>query len=204
MRLNEPLFYSENICLGPIDHEKDAVIESRWSHDINFMRMCSFKPAVPLSAAQIRKQYEKTEKSQEESNNLFHFSIRRSGDERLIGIAEIKNIIWSNAAGEINLSIGEPEARRRGYGSEAARLLLRFAFDELNLHRLSVLIAEYNEVGKKFAEKFGFSVEVCRRQALERDGQYWNLYYYGLMQTEFMQSQNKNAYVKDSRQGTKL
>ena len=42
------------------------------------------------------------------------------------------------------MGIGEPEARGQGFGSEALQLLLRYAFTELNLHRVALNAFEYN------------------------------------------------------------
>ena len=186
MKISEPLFISENICLGPIDHEHDAAIESRWTHDASYMRLVHIDPAMPLSAAQVKKRYESIEKKQEEDHDLYYFTIRMRTDDRLIGFAKVDWIQWSNGLGNILLGIGEPEARRKGYGSEALRLMLRFAFDELNLFRLSALIPEYNPAGLKLARKFGFVEEVCRRQALERDGRRWDTIHFGLLREEWL------------------
>jgi len=60
------LFESQDIRFGPIDHEKDPEIESKWTHDSEFMRLMETGPARPMSAALVRKQYEKLEKQIEE------------------------------------------------------------------------------------------------------------------------------------------
>ncbi|RPI47359.1 MAG: N-acetyltransferase [Chloroflexi bacterium] len=129
------LFESQEICLGPIDHEKDPEIESKWTHDSEFMRLMETNPARPLSAAMIKKQYEKLEKQIEEDKNLFHFMIRAKADDRLIGKAVLQGIEWTNGNGWFRLGIGAAEDRRKGYGSQALHMLLRFAFAELNLFR---------------------------------------------------------------------
>src|SRR4030095_10905375 len=56
------LFESQDLRLGPIDHEKDPEIESKWTHSSEFMRLMETDPARPLSAEVIKKQYEKLEK----------------------------------------------------------------------------------------------------------------------------------------------
>jgi hypothetical protein len=83
------LFEGQDIRFGPIDHEKDPQIESKWTHDSEFMRLMETSPARPLSAAMIKKQYEKLEKQIEEDKNLFHFMIRAKADDRLMGKASI-------------------------------------------------------------------------------------------------------------------
>ena len=45
------LFESQDIRFGPIDYEKDPEIESKWTHNAEFMRLYDFEPARPMSAA---------------------------------------------------------------------------------------------------------------------------------------------------------
>lgn len=185
------LFESPEICLGPIDHEKDPEIESKWTHDFEFMRLMETNPARPLSAAMIKKQYEKLEKQIEEDKNLYHFTIRAKADDRLIGKAVIQWIEWTNGNGWLRLGIGAAEDRRKGYGSQVLQLLLRFAFAELNLFRVSAAVPEYNETAIALLRKFGFTQEVCRRSALERDGRRWDLYVFGLLRDEWQMSASR-------------
>jgi RimJ/RimL family protein N-acetyltransferase len=185
MDIATPLFEGQLVNLTPIDHEKDPEIESRWTHDMEFMRLMYREPARPLSPWQVKKNYEKLEKSLEEEKNLFHFRIRARADNRLVGLAEVYFIVWTNGMGMIRLGLGAPEDRRRGYGSETLGLLLRYAFAELNLYRLTALIAEYDAGALALFSKFGFVEEVRRRQALERDGRSWDLYHYGLLAHEW-------------------
>jgi RimJ/RimL family protein N-acetyltransferase len=64
-------------------------------------------------------------------------------------------------------------------------MLLRFAFAELNLFRVSALVPEYSDGAIALLHRFGFVQEVCRRSALERDGRRWNLYAFGLLRDEW-------------------
>ena len=64
-------------------------------------------------------------------------------------------------------------------------MLLRFAFAELNLFRVTALVPEYNEGAIVLLGKFGFVQEVCRRSALERDSRRWDLYVFGLLRDEW-------------------
>ena len=179
------LFESKDIRLGPIDHQKDPEIESKWTHDSEFMRMMEISPARPMSAAIIKKQYEKLEKQIDESKNLYHFAIRAKEDDRMIGKADVQWIEWTNGNGWIQLGIGSSEDRRKGYGSQALRMLTRFAFAELNLFRVSARIPEYNEAAIALFKKFGFVEEVRRRQALDRDGRRWDLLVVGLLNSDW-------------------
>lgn len=179
------LFEGAEIRFGPIDHEKDPEIEARWTHDSEFMRLMDTAPARPMSAALVKKQYEKLEKQIEEDKNQFYFAIRAREDDRLIGKALVYWIEWANGHGFIRLGIGSAENRGKGYGSQALKMLLRFAFAELNLFRLTALVPEYNPAAIRLLEKHGFVREVCRRQSLERDGRRWDLLVYGLLNEEW-------------------
>jgi RimJ/RimL family protein N-acetyltransferase len=180
------LFEGKDIRFGPIDHEKDPEIESKWTHDSEFMRMFEIDPARPMSAAMLKKKYEKLEKEIEDDKNVFYFAIRAKTDDRLIGKAVINRIEWSNGNGWIRLGIGAGDDRRKGYGSQALAMLLRFTFAELNLYRVSATAQEYNEAGIALLKKFGFTEEVRRRQALDRDGRRWDLIVFGLLNDEWV------------------
>jgi len=179
------LFEGRDIRFGPIDYEKDPEIETKWTHDSAFMRMYEINPARPLSAAIIKKQYEKLEKQVEEDKNLYHFMIRAREDDRLIGRAAIQWIEWTNGNAWLHLGIGSAQDQRKGFGSQALGMLMRFAFAELNLFRLSARIPEYNQAAIALFSKFGFAEEVRRRQALDRDGRRWDLIVFGLLNSEW-------------------
>jgi RimJ/RimL family protein N-acetyltransferase len=188
MDLKRSLFEGKLVCLAPIDAEKDAEIESNWTHNAEYLRLVDLQPARPLSPAQVKKGYEKIEKMVEEDKNLFYFTVRALPEERLVGFARIYHISWSHAAGMLQMGIGDPGDRRRGFGSEALELLLRYAFEELNLFRVTVLVPEYNTAAVRFFEKAGFVIEVRRREAVNRMGRRWDLLHLGLLQSDWMQS----------------
>ena len=191
------LFEGQDIRFGPIDIEKDAEIESKWTHDSDFMRMMEVTPARPISAALVKKQYEKLEKQMEESKNLYYFTIRAREDDHLIGKAAIQWIEWANGNGFLRIGIGAAEDRRKGYGTQALQMLLRFAFAELNLFRVSAIVPEYNVGAIALMKRFGFVQEVSRRKSLERDGRRWDLYVFGLLRDEWQyQSQAVIAEVE--------
>ena len=179
------LFEGQDIRFGPIDYDKDPEVEAKWTHSAEFMRLYDVTPARPLSAGIVKKQYEKLEKRMEEDKDLYHFMIRAKADDRLIGKAEVQRIEWTNGNGQIRIGIGDAQDRCKGYGTQALRMLLRFAFAELNLFRISANVPEYNEGAIALLKKFGFVEEVRRRQALEREGRRWDLLVFGLLKDEW-------------------
>lgn len=179
------LFEGQDIHFGPIDYEKDPEVESKWTHDSEFMRMFDTQPARPMSAAMMKKHYEKLEKEIEADKNIYYFTIRAKEDDRLIGKAMVQDIEWSNGNSSIRLGIGSPDDQRKGYGSQAMKMLLRFAFAEINMFRISAHVPEYNVAAAALLKKFGFIEEVRRRQALERDGRRWDMLVFGLLRDDW-------------------
>ena len=179
------LFEAKDVRFGPIDHEVHPDIESKWTHDAEFMRLMELKPVRPLSPEMVKKQYEAIEKEMEEEKNIFYFTIRAREDDRLIGKAAVEWIDWTNGNGFIRIGIGMAENRRKGFGTQALQMLLRYAFAELNLYRVTALTPAYNDGAIKLFNKFGFVEEVRRRQALNRDGKFWDLIAFGLLNSEW-------------------
>jgi RimJ/RimL family protein N-acetyltransferase len=182
--LTDQLFEGQLVRFAPPDGERDAEIVSKWTHDLDYLRLLSADIAKPLSPAQIKKQYEELEKDAEK-HNAFNFAVRLKADDRLIGFARLYRIEWTHATGSLQIGIGDRNDRGQGYGTEALRMLLRYAFDELNLYRLAALTAEYNTGAIRFFERAGFVVEVRRRQAVQRDGQRWDAVMLGLLRDEW-------------------
>ncbi len=187
MDITTPLFEGSLIRLAPLDHDKDAEIESRWTHNPAFMRMMFTDPMRPLSVSQVKKKYEALEKEVEEGKNLFHFRIRTRQEDRLVGFGEVHWVMWAAQTGYVRLGIGDPADWRKGYGRDALRLLLRFAFSELNLHRLTAIIPEYNQPALALFTSAGFVEEVRRREALARDGRRWDALNLGLLRSEWLE-----------------
>ncbi len=183
--IHTPLFEARDIRLGPIDHDKDPEVESRWTHDSEFMRMMELKPVRPLAPKMVRKQYEKLEKEIDERRNMFYFTIRAREDDRLLGKAIFEWVDWANGNSYLTLGIGSGQDRGRGFGTQALGLLLRFAFAELSLFRVTIVIPEYNPAALALVRKFGFLEEVRRRKAILRDGQEYDLLAFGLLRSEW-------------------
>jgi RimJ/RimL family protein N-acetyltransferase len=198
MSIHTQLFEGTLIRLAPIDHEKDPEVESRWTHDLSLYRTLSRLPTMPLSVAQVKKKYEAIEKEVDESKRLFHFTIRGREDGRLLGFVRIEGIEWTHGIGSLKLAIGDPAERNKGYGSQALQLILRYAFTELNLYRLSAVVGGDNPAALRFFQRAGFVEEVRRRKALLRDGQTWDSIHLGILRDEWLAS-NAKAEDRDEK-----
>ena len=189
LNIQTQLFEEKDVRFGSIDHETHPEIESKWTHDAEFMRLMELKTVCPLSPAMVMKQYEAIEKGMEEEKNLFYFTIRAREDDRFIGKALVEWIDWENGNGFIRLGIGPAEDRRKGYGSQALTMLLRYSFGELNLFRVTAVVPAYNTGALRLFQKFGFMEEVRRGKAMYRDGEFWDIISFGLLNAEWYEQQ---------------
>lgn len=194
MSIDTQLFEGRLIRLGPINHETDPEVESRWTHDIVLMRSLSRQPALPLSVAQVKKRYEAIEKEADESNRLFHFTIRNKEDDRMLGFTRIEGIEWTHGTCNFKIAIGDPAERNKGYGSDALHLMLCFTFLELNLYRISIVVGDDNQAGLRFFKRHGFVEEVRRRKSLLRDGKTWDLIHLGMLREEWQALQGEHRH----------
>ena len=88
------------------------------------------------------------------------YAIRSGG--RLVGSCQLHSIDRDGGTAELQIRIGEADARGQGIGTAAVRLLLRRAFDELGLDRVGLHVFETNERAIATYARCGF-VELRRR-----------------------------------------
>jgi RimJ/RimL family protein N-acetyltransferase len=96
--------------------------------------------------------------------------------------------MFPNGDAFVGIGIGDRELWGKGYGTEAMKLMLRFAFQELNLRRVSLNTFEYNPRAVHSYEKAGFVHEGCERDWLHREGRRWDLIYMGILREEWLAS----------------
>ena len=66
--------------------------------------------------------------------------------------------------------VGAPEARGRGYGTDALEALAADAFGRLGLRELYAYVHSGNEASRRAFERAGFTVEVTLQREARRDG----------------------------------
>lgn len=120
--------------------------------------------------------------SQSEHDRVFMIC---GGDDRPVGEVVLDRIHHRNRSGEILIALFDEADWGHGYGTDALRTLLRFAFDEMNFHRIQLLVHEDNDRAIKAYEKLGFVREGLLRDENFRGGRYTNTFVMGLLADEF-------------------
>lgn len=93
---------------------------------------------------------------------------------RLIGTCAFSQLDPDNGSALYHITIGEKDAWGHGYGTEATRLMLDHAFGSLGLHRVALSVFAFNERAIRSYQKVGFVIEGQSREAIWRDGRFWD------------------------------
>jgi len=85
----------------------------------------------------------------------------------------------------LGVMIGDKSYWANGYGTDAVVTLLRFAFDEMNLNRVSLHVFDFNERAQACYRKCGFREEARLREHYYGEGRYWDSIVMGVLRDEF-------------------
>ncbi|MBR5336528.1 MAG: GNAT family N-acetyltransferase [Lachnospiraceae bacterium] len=119
------------------------------------------------------------------------FSIVSLDDKELIGACGLCYIDWPNRCADFSIYIGKDDLYiDQVYAVDAARTMMKYGFDELNLHRLWAEIYETDEKKKEMFKTLGFEHEATHISTHWTEGQWVNSLYYRLLDTEYYRSQN--------------
>ena len=102
-----------------------------------------------------------------------------------IGNAGLHQVDSKNGAATFGIFLGEKGFWSQGFGTDAARTMLAFAFDELRLHRVELMVYDFNPRARRCYEKAGFRLEGTRRQALFRWGRFHDIHSLAILEDEF-------------------
>jgi len=96
-------------------------------------------------------------------------------DEEFVGCAYLLDISWVHRAAEFAIMIGAKDRWGRGLGRKAIGAALSHAFDDLQLNRVWLHVNHSNARALHLYESVGFRREGTLRNAVFKNGQYWDV-----------------------------
>lgn len=110
------------------------------------------------------------------------FGIFHNG--KLIGSIGFNRFDWNAKVTELGYWIAK-DFSGRGIITKSCKVLINYAFDELNLNRVEIRCAAENVRSRAIPEKLGFKLEGILRQALWRQTRLYDDTIYGLLKEEW-------------------
>jgi diamine N-acetyltransferase len=169
----------ERVALGPI--RRDLVpLYQRWLNDFGTLRTL-FIPPRPLTMEEETAWYE----GAATDSAAAHFTVYETASWRPIGNSQWRGIDFRNRTAEMAIFIGDAADRGKGYGTEATRLMLDYAFTALGLHSAMLTSYAFNLAGQRAYEKAGFREFGRRHECHWMGGQLWDEIYMDCLASEF-------------------
>jgi len=176
-----PLFTGRLLRLAAATSDDQESLAA-WSLDDVYLRQLDDDPIRPQTASA----YHHTTNPDGQSSVYFH--LRTLQEDKFIGFVVLHTIKWASQTTELAIAIGLPEYRGKGYGQDGLRLILNYAFAELNLYRVGLTVMSYNTAAIKAYERAGFVHEGAKRQMVYREGQRHDLVLYGILRDEWWET----------------
>jgi RimJ/RimL family protein N-acetyltransferase len=170
--------------LRPFEPEDVSALDSYLNHpDLTGRRYIpwAFPEEPPLSRQQVEAIVQKWNGAEKG----FDLAIMHGESHELLGHAGC-DWGWDPHCPSVSVAIA-PSQQRRGYGSDALRLLLRYLFGHTPVHLVSCWISDWNQAALRFAREHGFQVAGRMRRVGIRGGQYFDVVVSDLLRAEWQQ-----------------
>ena len=169
-------------------HPNDLPSVVRWYRDREIARLTRYQ-ARPMSEAEIERYFQ----LRILAPDALAYSIAVLPEWRLVGFTTFSSLDGDNGSVLFHITIGERDAWGRGLGTEVTELMLEHAFTRLGLHRVGLSVFSYNLRAIRAYEKAGFRVEGRQREAILRDGRYWDEIQMGILVDEWVERQHERV-----------
>lgn len=156
----------------------------RWYADPEIARLARYQDG-PMRVEEVDRFFQARAIGAESLAMAIH--VRDS--DRLIGTCALSQLDGDNGSALFHITIGERDAWGRGYGTEATLLMVDHAFRTLGIHRIALSVFEFNERAIRSYVTCGFVAEGRAREAIWRDGRWWDEISMSILEPEFRQRQ---------------
>lgn len=113
------------------------------------------------------------------------FTICDQTSDEPVGQTAFVRIDYVSRAAVFYIAIYDPQYWSKGFGKEATQLMVKYAFDVLNLNRIQLHVSAENIHGVEAYKKAGFKIEGTLRQAMYHNNKYIDFYVMGILREDF-------------------
>jgi RimJ/RimL family protein N-acetyltransferase len=174
------LLLGEQVRLRPLE-EGDLVHLEGWWNDPEWQVLQ--QPVVrPRPDGPAREQFRRW--SANDSSGSAGFSVETRASGELVGHITLWGASLPARSAVLAVIIG-PAHVGRGLGTDAVRVMCRYGFRSMGLHRIGLEVASFNPRGRRAYEKAGFQVEGVRRESVYVDGGFRDEVLMGLLRRDW-------------------
>ena len=166
------------VALGPLRRDLIPTYH-RWHNDVTTTR--TFALPQPTTLEQEEASYVELTSTR----HMAFFTVYERVALQPVGTSYLTDIDHRNGCAEFGVLIGQANYRGKGYGTEAAQLVLDYAFTAIGLHSVMLTVYEFNHAGRRAYKKAGFRECGRRRQSHRMGSRYWDEIYMDCLATEF-------------------
>lgn len=113
-------------------------------------------------------------------------AVETLADRRHVGSVGLHRAQAENRTATLGIAIGERSLWGKGLGADVLRTACRFGFEEMNLHKVDLVVHATNPRAQALYERVGFRVEAVAREAWYQDGAYVDMVHMGLFRDELV------------------
>jgi RimJ/RimL family protein N-acetyltransferase len=165
------LIKGKQVKLRPL-RASDYLTTVKWRHE-NELRMLAQFHLFPITEELEKEWIESILKSKNDKDVYFAIEEITSGD--LLGYFQLRKINWTSRTAYLGIIIGKEDSRGKGYGKEVMELGLDYAFNFLNLRKISLEVLTENKVAVALYKKSGFVEEGLLKRHYFFDGKYYDV-----------------------------
>jgi RimJ/RimL family protein N-acetyltransferase len=178
-------------------HHRPSDLETitRWYTDPEVGRLTRYQ-VQPMTEADVERFFH----SRLLAPDALAYAILEKPSGRHVGFTTFSSLDVDNGSVLYHITIGERDAWGRGLGTEATELMLAHAFERLRLHRVALTVFSFNTRAIRAYEKAGFRVEGRLREAIRRDGRYWDEVQMGVLRDEWLASHRRLGVLSEARE----
>jgi RimJ/RimL family protein N-acetyltransferase len=177
-----PVIRGDRVFLRPLE-AADAELYRRWRADARPMALAGWHERAPLSLAQVEARIARLAK--EQGSDAYSFLICLTDDARPIGEVTLADVDRINGSAELGIFIGEVSEWGRGFGTDAVKAIVAFAFDELRLERVWLNVSTDNPRAQRAYEKAGFTREGTVRHDRYESGRHTSGHLMSILRDEW-------------------
>jgi RimJ/RimL family protein N-acetyltransferase len=159
-------------------------MEHRWNNSEAVFWASVGDRGLVSKASIERRQQERAERAESGPHHSVWFGIRTK-DGQPIGDMALNWVLPHHRLSMLGAMIGEPDYWGGGYGTDALLLIVDYAFNWLDFHKLWLATMAPNIRAQRNVEKVGFKLEARRREAIHADGEWVDDLLYGLLREEW-------------------